>query len=132
MRDLTYSEYIALQKAFSEMGLPETEAENTIHRFLWNVLRQNYKQEELLENERIALQKYFDACSPASYSDDTLHEYGAHRELYDFITKKLRLDCVASRGKVYRRAKLLLEANAPQQVKDVLIGKSASVSFKVS
>lgn len=126
MRDLTYSEYITLQKAFSELELPETEAESTIHRFVWDVLRQNYKQEELLEDEVKELQKYFDACSPASYSDDTLHEYGAHRELYNFITKKLRLDCVASRGKVYRRAKLLLEANAPQQRKEILIAESVS------
>ncbi len=111
MRDLAYSEYIALQEAFLELPLPEAKSENTIHRFVWDILRQNYKQEELLENERMELQKLFDACSPVSYSDDVLHEYGTHRELYDYITKKLRLDCVATRGKTYRRAKLLLEAN---------------------
>ena len=115
MRDLTYAEYIALQEAFSEMPLPKTEGENTIHRFIWDVLRQNYKQEELLENEYTELAQLFSVCTPASFSDDVLHEYGAHRDLYNFITKKLRLDCVAARGKVYRRAKLLLEANEANQ-----------------
>ena len=111
MRDLTYAEYIALQKAFLELSLPETENENITHRFLWDVLRQNYEQEELLEDERIKLAQLFNACSPVSYDDDILHEYGAHRDLYDYITQELRLDCVPERGKVYRRAKLLLEAN---------------------
>ncbi|MCK5522016.1 MAG: hypothetical protein KAI83_02680 [Thiomargarita sp.] len=111
MRDLTYAEYISIQKAFSELSLPETEDENTIHRFVWDVLRQNYQQEELLKDERIQLTQFFHACTPASYNDDILHEYGAHRDLYDYITKKLRFDCVAERGKVYRRAKLLLESN---------------------
>ena len=111
MRVLTYSEYISIQKAFSGLSLPETEDESTIHRFVWDVLRQNYQQEELLEKERIELTLLFYACTPASYDDDILHEYGAHRDLYDYITKKICLDCVAERGKVYRRAKLLLEAN---------------------
>ena len=115
MRDLVYSEYIALQKAFSELPLPKEKSESTVHRFVWDILRQNYKQEELLEDERIELQKHFDACSLVSYSDEVLHEYGAHRELYDYITKKIRLDCVATRGKAYRRAKLLLESNEPNQ-----------------
>ena len=115
MRDLTYSEYISIQEAFSELSLPETENENTIHRFVWDILRQNYQQEELLEAERIELARFFNICTPASYNDDVLHEYGAHRELYDYITKKLRLDCVATRGKVYRRAKLLLESNEINQ-----------------
>ena len=116
MRDLTYAEYIALQEAFSEMELPKTEAENTIHRFVWDVLRQNYQQEELLEDESIKLAQLFEACSPVSYSDDILHDYGAHRELYDYITKELRLDCHPSRGKVYRRAELLLKANKPELI----------------
>ena len=111
MRNLTYSEYISVQEAFSGLSLPETEDENTIHRFIWDVLRQNYQQEELLEDECIQLAHFFNACTPASYNDDVFHEYGAHRDLYEYITKKLRLDCVAERGKVYRRAKLLLEAN---------------------
>ena len=111
MRDLTYSEYISLQEAFSEIPLPETENENTIHRFIWDVLRQNYQQEELLENELIQLAHLFNACTPVSYDDDILHEYGAHRDLYDYITNKIRLDCIATRGKTYRRAKLLLESN---------------------
>ena len=111
MRDLTYSEYVSIQEAFSELSLPETENENIIHRFVWDVLRQNYQQEELLEDERIELTQFFSVCTPVSYNDDILHEYGAHRDLYDYITKKLCLDCIAERGKVYRRAKLLLEAN---------------------
>lgn len=111
MRDLTYSEYISLQEAFTKISLPETEDENKIHRFVWNALRQNYKQEELLEDERIQLTRLFNICTPVSYNDDVLHKYGAHRELYDYITKILRLDCIATRGKAYRRAKLLLEAN---------------------
>ena len=112
MRDLKYIEYIALQKAFENMDMPKTESETVIHRFIWDVLRQQYKQEGLLPDERDGLQRYFDACNKVAYSDEVLHEYGAHRNLYDYIVEILRFDCVPERGKVYRRAELLLNHEA--------------------
>ena len=68
--------------------------------------------ETLTEAERAELQRYLDACDWVHPSDETLHDYGPHRRLYDYITTELRFDCRPSRGAAYRRAELLLGENS--------------------
>jgi hypothetical protein len=122
MRNLKYTEYRKLQSAF-EKFTPENESEQIIHRFVWDVLRQGYEVEELTKGETHKLFAKTAACEPVEFSDEIMHGFGPHRELYDFITSELNLTVEPKRGHVYRRATLLLEKNAHRVIGKLLVQK---------
>jgi hypothetical protein len=66
---------------------------------------------KLLPAERERLKDLLDACDYAHPDDLDFHPAGNHRNLYNFITGSLRMDCPSGRGPVYHFAEGLLKQN---------------------
>jgi len=79
--------------------------------------RRGYKIEELTRAEYELLKSAYSHATRTNPDDMELHETGAHRTLYDILTKKIGLDVEAGRGPVWRRANQLLNENGPEYEK---------------
>ena len=64
---------------------------------------------DLTEHESQRLRLLFYRCQPVHLDDEDLHDYGPHRQLYDFLVYELGMDCEPARGAVYGLAKKLIE-----------------------
>ena len=67
--------------------------------------------ELLTPTEYKRLEALFDDCDPAHPDDTEFFEYGNHRNLYNYITGQLRMDCPSGRGPVYHYAAKILRNN---------------------
>jgi hypothetical protein len=83
--------------------------EQSIHVNAWVLSSRGYKIEELTEAEYHNLTELMEGTAEADMDDLILHEFGNHRNLYNYLVKELGIEVEAGRGPVFQRARLLLE-----------------------
>ncbi len=80
-----------------------------VHFNAFALIRRGYKIEEITYEEYNQLLQLMDALNPADIEDMELHEFGGHRNLYNYLTKKMGFSVKKGRGPVWHRAKSLID-----------------------
>jgi hypothetical protein len=83
--------------------------ESAIHFNAFALIRRGYKTEEITSEEYTQLLQLVDEADQAVLEDMELYEFGGHRNLYNFLTKKMGLSVKKGRGPVWHRAKVLVD-----------------------
>jgi len=130
---LSYDQYQELKRGFEAVELPSTETgiqdkayfklydfltevaqlsvpknELALHFNAFVLIRRGYVIEEITPEEYEQLSKLMIDVDPADIEDMALYDFGGHRELYNFLTRKMGLSVRPGRGPVWHRAKDLL------------------------
>ncbi len=130
---LSYDQYQELKRVFEAVGLPSNEIsiqdkayfklynfltdvaqlsvpmnEAALHFNAFALIRRGYEIEEIMPEDYEQLAKLTANTDPADIEDMVLHDFGGHRDLYNFLTSKMGLSVKPGRGPVWHRAKDLL------------------------
>ncbi len=134
---LSYENYLRLGQLFEATNLPEKGMDDNylaLHHFLmatcglnipqnpaaihsnaFTMLRRGYKVEEITAQEYIDLVRLLDGLEQPAKTDLELYDFGGHRDLYNYLTRKMGLSVQAGRGPVWYRAKALVENHLAQE-----------------
>jgi len=80
-----------------------------IHFNAFVLIRRGYKVEEITEKEYTDLLRLMNGIEQPDPDDMELHEFGGHRNLYDYLTTNLGVSVQKGRGPVWTRARRLVE-----------------------
>ena len=100
-------------------GIKVPAAQDAVHYNAFVLLRRGYRNEELTENEFLALSTLMNGTEPADPDDMELYDFGNHRQLYEYLTKGLGVFVEAGRGPVWHRAQKLIEHHTSTQKEQI-------------
>lgn len=131
---LSYDRYQELKSLFEAVNPPASDKDivdsqyTQLHHFLANIaklhvplnefaihfnafalIRRGYQIEEITAEEYHQLLYLMDGLEQAHSYDMALYKFGGHRDLYDFLTKRMGLSVQKGRGPVWHRAKALID-----------------------
>lgn len=137
---LSYERYNELKALFEMVGVPSNDKNINdthyiqLHHFLTNIaklsvplnefavhfnafalIRRGYQIEEITEEEYNQLLSLINGIEEAHIDDMALYEFGGHRDLYNFLTKRMGLLVKKGRGPVWHRAKALVDKYVERQ-----------------
>ncbi len=90
--------------------------EFAIHFNAFALIRRGYQIEDITTEEYDQLLDLMDGIEQAHIDDMALYEFGGHRDLYNFLTKRMGLSVQKGRGPVWHRAKSLIDKYRKQHV----------------
>jgi hypothetical protein len=91
----------------AKLQVPKNEF--AIHFNAFALIRRGYKIEEITSEEYEQLFTLMDDLDQADLEDMELNDFGGHRNLYNYLTKKMGLSVKKGRGPVWHRAKALVD-----------------------
>jgi hypothetical protein len=100
-------------------GIEVPSAQDAVHYNAFVLLRRGYRTEEITENEYRQLSHLMKGTEPADPDDMDLHDFGNHRQLYDYLTEGLGVFVEAGRGPVWHRSQKLLEHHTSTQKEQI-------------
>lgn len=115
-KDIVDNQYLQLHHFLINIAkLPVPLNEFALHFNAFALLRRGYQIEEVTEEEYNQLLRLMDGVEEAHIDDMALYEFGGHRELYNFLTKRMGLSVKKGRGPVWYRAKALIDKHVERQ-----------------
>ncbi|MDM8520035.1 hypothetical protein QUF64_08310 [Anaerolineales bacterium HSG6] len=108
-KDIVDTQYFQLHHFLiniAKLHVPLNEC--TIHFNAFSLIRRGYHIEEITANEYGQLLLMMDGVQEAHSDDMALYEFGGHRDLYNYLTKRMGLSVQQGRGPVWHRAKALI------------------------
>ncbi|HUF37561.1 MAG TPA: hypothetical protein VMN57_03475 [Anaerolineales bacterium] len=105
-------DYIRLHAFLADVaGIEVPETQEAVHLNAFVLLRRGYKAEETTEPEYGRLLELLEGTEEPDPDDLELHDFGAHRALYKYLSEGLGVYVEPGRGPVWRRARQLVEAH---------------------